>query len=168
MDTLGTLGHTVMISNYMRYHRLMLLLRRLTDEPIAFAMGLRNVRDLFDAKYYTDMPGGILQALGQLFQGPTQLYVCPAINHDTNHVERPSEFQAPDRLRHLYAYLLENGHIQTIPVDEALLNIYSRDVLSMIERGDPAWETLVPRAAGQRIRERGYFGCTGPAPADVS
>jgi hypothetical protein len=62
-DTLAALGHTVMISNYLRYHRLVPFLRRQTPKRIGFAMGLRNVRELNDQQFYTDMPGGILQAI---------------------------------------------------------------------------------------------------------
>jgi len=55
-DTLAALGHTVMISNYLRYHRLVPFLRRQTPKRIGFAMGLRNVRELNDQQFYTDMP----------------------------------------------------------------------------------------------------------------
>jgi hypothetical protein len=159
VDTLGTLGHTVMISRYLRYHRLVPFLRRLTQKRIGFAMGLRNVRDLQDQQYYTDLPGGILQALGELFQGDIKLYVCPAIDTKTGKIVTPEEFKAPPHLTHLYAHVLENKLIETIPVDNALLSIYSRDVLDEIQSGDPAWEKLVPAPVVEMIKERKFFGC---------
>jgi hypothetical protein len=159
VDTLGALGHTVMISNYLRHYRLAPFLRRLTPKHIGFAMGLRNLRELFDEKFYDGVPGGILHAFGQLFQGDIKLYVCPAL--DAGQPVRPVDYQPAPHLRHLYAHLLDNRLVETIPVDEALLKIYSRDVLAKIQAGDAAWETLVPPPVVQVIRERKLFGCRG-------
>ena len=158
VDTLVPLGHPVMISRYLRYHRLVPFLRRLTPQRIGFAMGLRNIRELFDEKFYADTPGGILGALGQLFQGDTILYICPAIDNETGKVVSPESFQVPAHLRHLYAYLLDNRLIETIPVEEKLLSIFARDVIAKIQSGDPAWEKLVPATVGQVIKERKLFG----------
>ena len=155
VDTLGALGHTVMISNYLRYHRLVPFLRRLTTERIGFAMGLRNVRELFDEKFYEDVGGGILQALGELFQGDLKLYVCAAL--ESGQPVTPEAFQPAAHLRHLYAHLWENQLIETIAVDEALLTIYSREVLAKIQSGDPAWQKLVPAPVARMIQERRYF-----------
>ena len=159
VDTLGTLGHTVMISRYLRYHRLVPFLRRLTPKRIGFAMGLRNVRDLNDEKFYTDLPGGILQAMGELFQGDIKLYVCPAIDTTTGKIITPADFKVPPHLKHLYAHLMENKLVETIPVDDPLLKIYSRDVLDKIQSADAAWEKMVPAPVVQMIKERKFFGC---------
>ena len=159
VDTLGTLGHTVMISRYLRYHRLVPFLRRLTPKRIGFAMGLRNVRDLNDEKFYTDLPGGLLQAMGELFQGDIKLYVCPAIDTTTGKIVTPADFKVPAHLKHLYAHLMENKLVETIPVDDPLLKIYSRDVLDKIQSGDAAWEKMVPAPVVQMIKERRFFGC---------
>ncbi len=159
VDTLGALGHTVMISNYLRYHRLVPFLRRLTTKRIGFAMGLRNIRELFDEQFYTDTPGGILQALGQLFQGDVRLYVCPAIDQTRGLVLNPESFTAPTHLHHLYAHLLENRFVETISVDHDLLAIYSRDVIEKIQAGDPRWENFVPAPVATLIKDRHYFGC---------
>ena len=156
VDTLRALGHTVMISNYLRYHRLVPFLRRLTSKRIGFAMGLRNVRDLNDEQFYTDVPGGILQAMGELFQGDVKLYVCPAL--EAGQPVRPEDYQVPPHLRHLYAHLWDNQLIKTIPIDTALLTIYSSEVLAKIQSGDAAWEKLVPAPVVQVIKERKLFG----------
>jgi hypothetical protein len=158
VDTLGTLDHTVIISRYLRYHRLVPFLRRLTAKRIGFAMGLRNVRELFDEKFYGDIPGGIFQALGELFQGDIKLYICSAIDSATGKVVSPAGFEAPAHLTHLYAHLLDNKFIETIPVDESMLSVYSRDVLGKIQSGDPAWEKMVPSPVVKTIKERKFFG----------
>ena len=157
VDTLGTLGHPVMISRYLRYHRLVPFLRRLTPKRIGFAMGLRNARQLYDEHFYSDMPGGILQALGELFQGDIKLYVCPAIDTATGKIVAPPDFKPPVHLKHLFAYVLENKLVETVPVDNALLSIYSADVLNKIQSGDSAWEKMVPAPVVQMIKDRKFF-----------
>jgi hypothetical protein len=76
-DTLAALGHTVMISNYRALPQARAFLRRQTPKRIGFAMGLRNVRELNDQQYYTDMPGGVLQAMGELFRRRQALRSAP-------------------------------------------------------------------------------------------
>jgi hypothetical protein len=50
-----------------------------------------------------------------------------------------------DHLANLYAHMLENHYIDCIVgFDDAVLDIYSRDVLHRIRAGDSAWETMVP------------------------
>jgi hypothetical protein len=157
VDILGALGQTVMISNYRRYHRLVPFLRRLTAKRIGFAMGLRNLAELFDEQFYVDVPGGIFQALGELFQGDLKLAICPAIDPTTGQIVTPENFQVAPHLRHLYAHLLDNQLVESMAVDESLLKIYSRDVLAKIQSGDPAWESMVPAAGVQLIKQRGFF-----------
>lgn len=159
VDTLGTLGYTVMISNYLRYHRLVPFLRRITSQRIGFAMGLRNLKELFDERFYTDTPGGILQALGQLFQGDVKLFVTPAIDTEQNLIVNPESFAPARHLLHLYGYLMENHRIETIAVPEELLRIYSREVLEQIRAGNPQWESVVPAPVSAMIKQRHYFGC---------
>jgi hypothetical protein len=158
VDILGALGHTVMISNYLRHHRLIPFLRRLTPKHIGFAMGLRNLKELFDEQFYTDMPGGILQALGQLFQGDLKLYVCPAIDIKTDLTISPEDYQVPPALQHLYAHLLENNLVEAINgFDKNLLRTYSREVIANIQCGNPAWEQAVPPTAVELIKRNKFF-----------
>ena len=44
MDTLGALDKPVLISNFLRYHRLVNYLSRQTDRPIALPIGLVRLR----------------------------------------------------------------------------------------------------------------------------
>jgi hypothetical protein len=66
-DALGAVGKTVLISDYFEYYRLAAYLTRYTAGPIAVAMGVANLLDLFNAKYYTELEGGILESFGRLF-----------------------------------------------------------------------------------------------------
>ena len=62
VDTLGALGKPVLISNFLRYHRLVTYLSRHTQKPIGLPIGLVRLRDVMDEKFYTDLrrrPDGI-------------------------------------------------------------------------------------------------------------
>jgi hypothetical protein len=80
VDTLGALGKPVLISNFLRYHRLVTYLTRQTDKPIGLPIGLVRLRDVMDEKFYTDLPGGLMESLGQLFKNGAKLYVYPSLD----------------------------------------------------------------------------------------
>lgn len=159
VDILRALGKTVMISNYAHYYPVTAYLRQCTPKRIGFVMGIPNLRELFDAKYYSELPGGLLESLGRLLNGDVKLHIYPSKDGRSGKLITAEGFQAGHRLQHLYDHLLENGCIASISnVDETNLHIMPRTVLAKIQSGDPGWETLVPAAAVKVIKERGFFG----------
>jgi hypothetical protein len=70
----------VLISNFLRYHRLVTYLSRQTQKPIGLPIGLVRLRDVMDEKFYTDLPGGLMESLGQLFKNGAKLYVYPSLD----------------------------------------------------------------------------------------
>ncbi|WP_221028872.1 TonB-dependent receptor [Actomonas aquatica] len=77
VDVLGDIGMTVLISNYPEYYRLTSYFRRYTSEMIGVAMGINNLLEIFNEKYYESLQGGILEAFGRLFRNAVKLYVYP-------------------------------------------------------------------------------------------
>ena len=159
VDLLGSLGKTVLISNYARYFRLASYLSRSTKKMIGIAMGVPSLREIFEEKYYTDLEGGILEAFGRLFKNDLRLYVYPAQDPATGSIITAGNLRVAPHLRHLYSYLLENHFIQSIrDYNEAFLPIFSREVLEKIRAGDPAWEIMVPPQVAHIIKQRTLFG----------
>ena len=78
VDILGALGKMVIISNYSYYYGLAQYLREYTGRRIIFALGVPNLRKLFEESYYSQLDGGILESVGRLFKSGIQLYVIPA------------------------------------------------------------------------------------------
>ena len=158
-DMLGALGKTVLISNYTRFDRVTSYLRQYTQNWIAMVLGLPTLREVFDEKYYTDLDGGILEGLGRLFRGPVKLYVYPARESDSADLSTAVTLEVDPKLRHLYAYLFENGFIVTMSaVDAGQLHVTPADVLAKIQSGDPTWEQLVPPQVVSLIKERKFLG----------
>jgi len=159
VDLLGSLGKTVLISNYARYFRLSSYLSRYTKKMIGIAMGVPSLREIFEEKYYTDLEGGILEAVGRLFKNDLRLYVYPAQDPATGSIITAGNLRVAPHLRHLYSYLLENHFIQSIQdYNEAFLPIFSREVLAKIQAGDSAWEIMVPPQVAHIIKQRTLFG----------
>ncbi|WP_068629376.1 nicotinate-nucleotide adenylyltransferase [Cephaloticoccus primus] len=79
VDLLGAIGFTVLISNYSEFYRLTAYFRRYTKEMIGMAMGITNLVEIFNEKYYDNLEGGILESLGRLFRHSVKLYVYPML-----------------------------------------------------------------------------------------
>jgi len=159
VDTLSALGKPVLISNFFRYHRLVTYLARQTDKPIGLPIGLVRVRDVFDEKFYTDLPGGLMESLGQLFKNGAKMYVYPSLDRKTGKLTTVENMEVAPNLRHLYAHLVENKFIENITnYNPAALAIYSSDVLDKIKRGDETLVNLIPPAIFEVIKAKKLFG----------
>jgi hypothetical protein len=159
VDTLGALGKPVLISNFLRYHRLVTYLSRHTQRPIGLPIGLVRLRDVMDEKFYTDMAGGLMESLGQLFQNGAKLYVYPSLDKKTGKLTTIENLEVAPNLRHLYAHLLENKCIENIAAfNPAALKIYSSDVLAKIQAGDETLAEIIPPRIFEVIKAKKLFG----------
>src|SRR6266853_340515 len=166
-DALGAVGKTVLISDYFEYYRLAAYLTRYTAEPIAVAMGVANLLDLFSEKYYTELEGGILEACGKLFTKDLRLYVYPLRDHVTGLLRTVENLEIPDIQRNLFRHLVERGRIKQLDnVDESVLHIFSRDVLKRIKENDASWEGMVPPEVAEMVKHRQLFGYRDPEVSD--
>ena len=159
VDTLGALGKPVLISNFLRYHRLVTYLSRHTQKPIGLPIGLVRLRDVLDEKFYTDLPGGLMESLGQLFKNGAKLYVYPSLDKKTGKLTTAENLEVPQHLRHLYGHLLENKFVVNINNFNAdALKIYSGEVLAKIHSGDESLAKLIPPAIFEVIKAKKLFG----------
>lgn len=158
-DILGALGMNVMVSNYAEYHRLAQYFFQFTQKPIAIVMGVPTLRALFDESYYNDLQGGILESFGRLFRNELRLLVYPEQEAATGSIISASNLRVAPHLRHLHAYLIENRMIEGLrDYDLDCLSIHARDVLTLLQSGDPTWESLVPEAVAAMIKQRNMLG----------
>jgi len=165
VDILGTLGKTVLISNYGAYFRLASYLFRYTKKNIGIVMGVPSLREIFDEKYYCDLEGGILESFGRLFKNDLRLYVYPLRDTATGSIITARNVRVAPHIQHLYQYLMENNYIQAIrDYRPDYLPIFSRSVLSMIKSGTRDWEEMVPKQVASIIKERKLLGYKAPQP----
>jgi len=158
VDMLSALGKPVLISNFLRYHRLVTYLSRYTQKPIGLPLGLVRLRDVLDEKFYTDTPGGLLESVGQLFRNGVKLYVYPSLDRGGKLVT-VENLEVSPRFEHLYKHLVANDFVESIRnYNPDYLAVYSGEVLKQIQSGDAAWETQVPAAIAEVIKAKGLFG----------
>ena len=74
---LCSLGHTVMISNFQEYYKLVEYFSAYTKKRMGLTLGVNNLIDIFDEKYYRHLSGGILEAFGKLFFKDLKVYLTP-------------------------------------------------------------------------------------------
>ena len=159
VDILGSLGRTVLISKFGEYYRLAAYLARYTNKMIGLVMGVPSLHEIFDEKYYLNLEGGILEALGRMFKGALKLYVYPMIDEQSGKMVTATKTQVAPNLISLFHYLIDNGFIQEISdYHPDYLRIHPPDALQKIQSGDSTWERMVPPEVVQIIKERRFFG----------
>jgi hypothetical protein len=159
VDILGALGRTVLISRFGEYYRLASYLTRYTSGIVGLVMGLPSLMEIFDEKYYHNLEGGILEALGRMFKGNLKLFVYPMADEKTGAIVTATKLQVAPNLRSLYRYLLDNKCIIEITeFDPEYLRIFPPDALAKLQTGDSLWETMVPPEVKRIIKERKFFG----------
>lgn len=155
---LCSLGQTVMISNFQEYYKLVDYFSNYTKERMALTMGVNNLVDIFDEKYYRHLSGGILEAFGKLFYKDLKVYLYPMIDHETGLVITSNNLKVHPRMKELYKFFKYNGKLVDIfDYDPSILNIFSREVLKMISAGKDGWEEMLPEGIAQLIKEKGLF-----------
>src|SRR3954467_1594284 len=166
VDILGALGRTVLISKFGEYYRLAGYLSRYTSRMVGLVMGVPSLMEIFDEKYYLNLEGGILEALGRMFKGDLKLFVYPTIDEASGKIVTATELQVAANLRSLYQYLIDNRFIEEIAhFHPEYLRIHPPEALAKLQSGDAGWEQMVPPEVVRIIKEREFFGYRRPAAA---
>ena len=155
---LCSLGHTVLISNFQEYYKLVEYFSQYSKNRMGLAMGVNNLVDIFDEKYYRHLSGGILEAFGKLFFKDLRVYLYPMVNEDGT-ITDSENLKVHPRMKELYKFFKYNGKVVDITdFDKSILSIFSRAVLKMIADGNEGWETMLPEGVAKIIKEKSLFG----------
>tara|TARA_B100001057_G_scaffold483839_1_gene561106 strand:+ start:936 stop:2351 length:1416 start_codon:yes stop_codon:yes gene_type:complete len=157
-DILCSLGQTVLISNYQRYYKLLDYFSRFTKKRMGVIMGVPNLKQIFEEKYYRHLSGGILEAFGRMFNRDLKLYLYPYQKQKDGEITNSKNINIHPRFRSLYEYLIYNQRIIDIDYDPKVLNIFSPVVLRMIKNGISGWEDMVPAYVDNVIKQKRLFG----------
>src|SRR5699024_2910301 len=134
------LGQTVMISNFQEYYKLVEYFSRYTKERMGLSMGVNNLVDIFDERYYRHLSGGILEAFGKLFFKDLKVYLYPLKDTETGEIITSENLKVHPRMKELYKFFKYNGKVVDIKdYDPDILGIFSREVLRMIAEEIPGW-----------------------------
>src|SRR5438874_4117493 len=165
-DILRALVRPVLISKFGEYYRLAGYLFRYTNRAIGLFMGGPSLMEIFNEKYYTNLEGGILEALGRMFKGGLKLYVYPMVDNATGEIMTATQVKVAPNIRSLFQYLIDNQYVQEIAeYHPEYLRIQPPDVLTKLRAGDSRWEQMVPPEVAHVIKKREFFGYRRPIAA---
>ena len=157
-NLLCSLGHTVMISNFQQYFRVVEYFSEYTKARMGLAMGVNNLIEIFDEKYYRHLSGGILEAFGKLFYRDLKVYLYP-MKDDNGQVINSDNLKVHPRMKELYKFFKFNGKVVDITnYQEDILDIYSRKVLHMIKNNESGWDQQLPPGISDLIKRNKLFG----------
>jgi hypothetical protein len=156
-ELLCSLGQTVMISNFQEYYKVVEYFSSYTKARMGLVMGVNNLVDIFDEKYYRHLSGGILEAFGKLFYRDLKVYLYPML--EDGEVITSQNLKVHPRMKELYKFFAYNGKvIDVTDYDKENLKIFSREVLKMISSGTTGWERLLPPGTAELIKQHKLFG----------
>ena len=158
-ELLCSLGQTVMITNFQEYYKLVEYFAEFTKERMALAMGVYNLVQIFDEKYYRHLSGGILEAFGKLFFKDLKVYLYPLKDHENGEFITSESLKVHPRMKELYKFFKYNGKMLDIKdYNPEILDILSRKVLKMIVDCEEGWEEMLPDGVSDIIKEQRLFG----------
>lgn len=78
---------------------------------------------------------------------------------NTGEIINSENLKVHPRMKELYKFFKFNGKVVDIKdYDETHLNIFSKEILSMIEKGDSGWQELLPEGVAEIIMKKELFG----------
>lgn len=158
-ELLCSLGQNVMITNFQEYYKLVEYFAEFTKARMALAMGVYNLIQIFDEKYYRHLSGGILEAFGKLFFKDLKVYLYPLKDQKTGELITSETLKVHPRMKELYKFFKYNGKMLDIEdYDPDILDIFSKTVLKMIANGEEGWEEMIPDVVAELIKEHRLFG----------
>lgn len=155
---LCNLGHTVLISNFQEYYKLVEFYSKYTKARMGLTMGVNNLVDIFDEKYYRHLSGGILEAFGKLFFKDLKVYLYPMQDQETGELTTSDNLKVHPRMKELFKFFKFNGKVIDIEnFNPEILQIFSREVLQKIADDEKGWEETLPDGVAKIIKDKKLF-----------
>ena len=87
-----------------------------------------------------------------------KMYVYPTRDPVTGQIQTLENVRLPAPWHHMHNLLVELGRVEPIRShDESLLSIRTPDVLALIQKEDPSWESMVPPGVAEIIKAERLF-----------
>jgi hypothetical protein len=159
VDLLNIMGQSVMISRFTRFFKLVNYFGQFKMIKLRIVIGLPTFDKILESSSYTDLRGGLLEAMGALFQENVKVYLYPYIDTQTGEVVYPDDSHFSEVNKLLWQYLNAMKKIlilKTIPYKS--LEIRSEHITQLIENGNDSFGDCVPTAVFNHIKENRLFG----------
>jgi hypothetical protein len=166
VDILNGMGQNVMVSNFREYYKLVQYFSQFKINKLRIIIGIPTLMNFFEKKYYTNLRGGVLEAMGKFFIDNMKLYVYPTVSSVS--IDDPTKGEdlitsrnliLADDTNDLYQYLIKNRMIIDITdANKEWLWINSQVIIKIIKEGIPGWERMVPKYIEKEIKRKKLFG----------
>ncbi len=162
-ELLCSLGQNVMITNFKEYYKLTEYFSEFTKNRMGLAMGVDSMVKVFDEKYYRNLSGGILEAVGKLFFKDLKIYMYPSKQTNATEIITSKNLKVHPRMKELYKFFKRNGKLVDIQeYDSKILHVNSKTILEMISKREKGWEAMLPEGISDLIKIRKLFGYSPP------
>ena len=156
---LNELNMTVVISNCESHQKLISYLADYKIQSLGLVLGVHQLLDLINDKYFQNQDGQLLAAFGELFVRNVKMYVYPALQEGSAELVNTSNLPVPEGIKFLYQHLLDNNQIVDIQgFNHDILHIFSKEVLSMLRKDEGTWKDMVPPKVAELIKDQCLFG----------
>lgn len=159
VELLNMMGQNVMVSNFYRYFKLVDYFAQFKMKKLRIVVGLPTFDKILDSSQYTDLRGGLLEAMGTLFQNNVKMYLYPYTDMHTGEVIYPEDAHFSNENKLLWQYLIETKKILILKgISTSLLKITSSYIAELIENADEKLCEYVPANVAEHIRKHKLFG----------
>ena len=163
-DILCSLGYTVMVSNCHKHDVLVNYLDRCKPQSIGIILGILNIVELFNEKYYKNAAGELPLYFGEIFSRNARMFVYPYQPEKSKPVITTENLVVADSLKHLFIHLCQNGFLVDLKgYNKEVLQIFSPKVIQMIKAGETGWEQMVPDTVADIVKQKALFDYTPEA-----
>tara|TARA_B100001248_G_scaffold262695_1_gene261016 strand:- start:3396 stop:4772 length:1377 start_codon:yes stop_codon:yes gene_type:complete len=157
MEALRALGHPVLVSNFFLFHNLKQHLEKFVQKTISIVIGGNLLPKLFEDKHYEHLDGGLLEGMGKLLNGNTNLFIYP-YSDDKGKQSNFASFKESTRASNITEYIEQKFLIEDLKCHNDLCrNIMSEEVLQMIRKQESTWQDLVPAEVAKVIEAKKLF-----------
>lgn len=161
VDLLNGMGQNVLVSNFQEFYKVVDYFTRFKLLNLRVILGVPTFKKVMEKKYYTNLRGGILEAMGRMFPDNTRFYIYPALDRETGKIVLVDDVELEPDVKHIFNYLVDNRKIRNLrQAKTKWLYITPNEVLRLMHANDPLWETMVPKYVSKRIKDRKIFGYT--------
>src|SRR5207247_11194861 len=125
---------------------------------VGLVMGVPSLLEIFDEKYYLNLEGGILEALGRMFKGALKLYVYPMIDERSDKIITASQIEVAPNLKALFQFIMDNNFITKITdYHPEYLKIFTPHALATLQTCHNGWKKTLPPSLPEIIKEPGLL-----------
>lgn len=159
VDILNAMGQCVMVSKFKRFFSLTEYFTQFKMNRLRLVMGTPTFLKVLDKKYYEDLRGGLLEAMGRMFSQNMKIYIYPTVDQITGKVIFPNDLPLPEDVHYLLKYLEMNRRIVKLQNAKTEYQYITTDrVNELMETASPELSEVIPQKVEEIIKTKELFG----------